>query len=251
MNPNNRSSYNREEQTRIQTDPVRTTPTNQTYNHETVNNPNVDPNQKAAYHDGYVHGRVVENSRQERHLHDRDNNNAARGLLLGILLTSLLGLLAGALYFWNERNEAADPVDPVAPAGQVVEPSVSPSPIERETTIIERVVPIPTPQQTTPPDVNITVPESQNQAPAQSSPTDIAPTTQPNPSITDPNTQLQDVPATSPTPLTPEAGVSGETDTGVTPDDEPVNTAPDNTETNTNSASPTVPSADLSGGSNP
>lgn len=251
MNPNNRSSYNREEQTRIQTDPLRNTQTNQTYTNETVNNPNVDPNQKAAYHDGYVHGRVVENSRQERHLHERDNNNAARGLLLGILLTSLLGLLAGALYFWNERNEAADSVAPVAPAGQVVEPSASPSPINRETTIIERVVPIPTPQQTTPPDVNITVPESQNQAPAQTNPTTTTPTTSPDINITVPNSQTQEVPATSPTPLTPETGVSGETDTGVTPDDEPVNSTPDKTETNSSSTSPSIPSADLSGGSNP
>lgn len=242
MTPNNRNRYNQEEQTRIQNDPLNHTPT--THTSGMANQPIVDESKKAAYHDGYVHGQVVENSRREQHLVDRDNNNAARGLLLGVLLTSLLGLTAGALYLWNERNEEV-----YEPASPVVVPSASPTPrLERETTIIERAVPIPqpAPQQTTAPEVNIT-PQLENPAPVEN-PINSTPTTQPDINITVPNSQTQEVPATEASPTTPEAGVNGET--GVIPEDQPVNEVPDNTSGSSENAAPSVPSADLSGGSN-
>ncbi len=70
----------------------------------------------------------------------RENNNAASGLMLGIILTSLVGLGLGALFLFNQRTE-------------------SPAPTNRQT-IIERTqeVPVPVPQPQAP-DVNINVPQ--------------------------------------------------------------------------------------------
>ncbi|MBW4574997.1 MAG: hypothetical protein KME08_06900 [Aphanothece sp. CMT-3BRIN-NPC111] len=140
-------------------------------------NGNVDPRRAASYRDGYVHGRVSERHLEEESLRVRDNNNAARGLLIGIALTSLLGLGVLAWYlFFNRPVEESTPV--IVPV-----PSASPSPAvsqeQNRTTVIERQgasVPqiIPVPQQAAPapqqgaPKVNITIPNSTQQpAPAR------------------------------------------------------------------------------------
>ena len=127
----------------------------------------VEPGRVTSYRDGYVHGRVLERRRQDEVLEVRDNNNAARGLLIGLSIASLLGLGLAALFFWNQRPEEA-PTQIIVP--QSVSPSPSPQSAETQnrTTVIERQVekvpqvivpqqPASAPQQSAP-NINITVP---------------------------------------------------------------------------------------------
>ncbi len=127
----------------------------------------VEPGRVTSYRDGYVHGRVLERRRQDEVLEVRDNNNAARGLLIGLSIASLLGLGLAALFFWNQRPEEA-PTQIIVP--QSVSPSPSPQSAETQnrTTVIERQVekvpqvivpqqPVSAPQQSAP-KINITVP---------------------------------------------------------------------------------------------
>jgi hypothetical protein len=135
----------------------------------------VDPN-ATPYRDGYVHGRVNERRLNEEGLEVRDNNTAARALLIGIALTSLVGLTLGALFFWNQRQEVITPVAVPVPAAPKPQASQSPS----QTTIIERtidrgtqVVPAPqspasAPQSAPAPRVNINVPSQPAPAPKES-----------------------------------------------------------------------------------
>jgi hypothetical protein len=127
---------------------------------------------EVAYRNGYVNGRVNENkvlSERER-LYEtnqtiRDNDNAARGLLLGFLLTALVGIVGGLTFFFTyANNDESEPIEPVAP---LVVPNgeldVPPSPVEpqsqggNDTTIIERtierteVLPAPPPESSTAP----------------------------------------------------------------------------------------------------
>lgn len=182
-NPNEPKSYGREVRQESYNDAnghTHVTRTNETVNN--VTNPN-------AYRDGYVEGRVTENHYQEEVLAERDNENAGRGLLLGILLTSLAALTAGVIWYYNQRNDDVAPTI-VVPNSQ---PAPSPSPeAKRETTIIEKTrdvpVPVVVPQQQAPapqapapqapaPDINISVPNSVTQPPAQEAPaTEPAPT---------------------------------------------------------------------------
>lgn len=143
------------------------------------------------YRDGYVNGQIAERRLREQDRVIRDNDNAARGLLLGIVVTSLLGLIIGTLFFLN-REEAPVPVAPVIVPSASPEPAASQAPAPRqETTIIERtvdrVVPVPqtrvvpVPQQQSPapaPNVNINVPSS-TQAPAATTAPTTVPTTAP------------------------------------------------------------------------
>lgn len=192
----------------------------------TVNNvPNPD-----AHSAGYVEGRVDENRYQEEVLAERDNENAGRGLLIGILLTSLAALTAGAIWYYNQRNNADVPSTIVIPNSQ---PAPSPSPeAKQETTIIERTrdvpVPVVVPQQQAPapqapapapaapaPDINISVPNSVTQPPA----TQEAPATQPAPTQPDQSsTDTQGAQSSTDAP-TPAEGTSSPTGTtsGSTP----------------------------------
>lgn len=133
------------------------TGTNET-NHPVV------PNNRA-YRDGYVDGRDLEQRRED--LAVRDNDNASRGLLLGIILTSLVGLAVGAAYLVTQRNET-----PVPDNRPIVVPRANPSPNQspqvRER-VIERDRIVPVPQQQAP-DVNVTVPSTGQQAPSQTAP---------------------------------------------------------------------------------
>ncbi|MCT7950513.1 hypothetical protein NG798_11995 [Ancylothrix sp. C2] len=201
----------------------------------------VDTSKQSAYHDGYVHGRVSEHNRDVVRQEVRDNDNAARGLLLGIILTSLVGLTAGALYFMNQRNN--QPVPASAPVIVPAAPTASPSPaattrtdttvIEREVpvsspepTIIERTVPVPvpvpsnSPNQTTiieretvvpvpsnsSPDINITVPNGQSNP---------ASTTEPRGSLEKPASSGGESKGSSPSRATEsqEASPDGNSDT--------------------------------------
>lgn len=98
----------------------------------------------APYQEGYVEGQKVDDGRlfvEEQRV--RDNDNAARGMLIGIIVASLLGLGVLAWYFLNQRE---------APVQQIIVP--------------QRTSPAPQASPSTPPDVNIVVPSGQPQAPA-------------------------------------------------------------------------------------
>ncbi len=166
----------------------------ETQNSETVRNAGT-PEQ---YRDGYTHGRIAEH----RHLEDnqvvRDNNNAARGLLIGIILTSVVGLGAGLYYFLNQRNDEPAPTPtttivpvPVPRATQSPSPAPERTIIQRERTIerVPQVVPIPQTQASPSPQPNITI---------QQPPSSPAPA--PNVNITVPPSSLQQRQDNSATP---------------------------------------------------
>lgn len=220
-NPNENKSYNREVRQESYKDAnghTHVTRTNETVNN--VSNPNT-------YRDGYVDGQVTENRYQQEVLAERDNENAGRGLLIGILLTSLAALTAGAIWYYNQRDDAT-PTTIVVPNSQ---PAPSPSPEARQnTTIIEKTrdvpVPVVVPQQQAPapqapapqapapaPDINISVPNSVTQPPAAQE----APAT-PAPSPSESESSSADTQSSTDT-TTPAAGTSSQTDTtsGSTP----------------------------------
>lgn len=212
-NPNENKNYNREVRQESHNDAnghTHVTRTNETVNN--VSNPK-------AYGNGYVDGQVTENRYQQEVLTERDNENAGRGLLIGILLTSLAALTAGAMWYYNQRNDV-DPVQTiVVPNSQ---PAPSPSPEARQnTTIIEKTrnvaVPVIVPQQQAPapaplapapaPDINISVPNSVTQPPA----TQEAPAT-PAPSPSESESSSTDTQSSTDT-TTPAAGTSSQADT--------------------------------------
>lgn len=221
-NPNEPKSYGREVRQESYNDANGHTHVTRTSEVNNVSNPN-------AYRDGYVEGRVAENHYQEEVLAERDNENAGRGLLIGILLTSLAALTAGAIWYYNQRNDDVPPTI-VIPNSQ---PAPSPSPeAKRETTIIEKTrdvpVPVVVPQQQAPapqapapqapaPDINISVPNSVTQPPAQ------APATQPSPTQSESQSSSTDTQGTQSSTDTssPSAGTSSQSDTtsGSTPTD--------------------------------
>ena len=193
---------------------------------ETSKNNTPDPN---SYQKGYVQGRNTEHSNQQADLSERDNNNARNGLVLGIIVTSLLGLVIGGVWYFSQQNSA--PVNNIVPVVVPVPskssstPSASPQP---RTTIIEKtreipvVVPVPAPQQqVTPsspprqPNINITVPPQQPAA-------EKAPVTQPTPKATQ-------TPTTSPTSITP---------TSQNKDDASTNTVAPGTKSDTSKTTP-------------
>ncbi len=199
MQSNDQNRYNRDVVREEHHDPYNNTHTTRVQTHETLENRNPDPARQAAFHKGYVQGRVSENRHQADIQDVRDRDTAARGLLLGIILTALVGLVGGTLWFLNEMNESYDETLETTPAPAATQ---SPEP-QRETTIIERAVPVPVdrpvdrvvpvpvpvpqepasqpsaaPQPATPPssqtDIDITVPN----APAQTSPDQQVPPAQ-------------------------------------------------------------------------
>ncbi|MEH2352343.1 hypothetical protein [Nostoc sp.] len=210
--PNEPESKNSEVKQESYTDINGNTHTDFTRTSETVKNNAANPN---SYTNGYVRGRNVERSNQAD-LAQRDENNASGGLLLGIIITSLLGLVIGGVWYFNQQNNAAVnnavPVVVPVPSKSSPTPSASPQP---QTTIIERTrevpvpvaVPVPVPQQqVTPPsaprqpDINITIPPQQ-------------PAAEKAPSVTQPAPKATQSPATSPTTNTPASQNDSSTNT--------------------------------------
>lgn len=201
-----------------------------------------------AYEEGYIHGRASERSLENQRQEVRGTNNAARGLLLGVILTSLVGLTVGALFYFNQREESQTPASPVL----VPVPRNSQQP-DRETTIIERTterVPInqeaPTTSQESQPDIRIIVPRTeQQQAPA---PQNTTPQTAPSPvqqqpfvtepSAIPPNTAPQSSPASpqnqtnTDTSTTPQPNRSDRTSRTQTQNQTSTETSPSTTEQN-------------------
>lgn len=115
--------------------------------------------EEVARRDGYVKGRNDENYAQgnlraqeriaaESSARARENNSAASGMLLGLVVAALAAGVGAALYFL-----AGDRSNNVAP---VAAPQIEERTIERETTVIEREVPTPP---VSLPDVQVDVPE--------------------------------------------------------------------------------------------
>ncbi|HEY9859653.1 MAG TPA: hypothetical protein V6D16_09110 [Candidatus Obscuribacterales bacterium] len=192
----------------------------------TVNDP--------AYRDGYVSGQVTERELREENQIVRDNDNAARGLLIGVIATSVLGLILGTLFFLNQREDPA-PVAPIIVPNRSVAPAASPSPsptTKTETQIIERerLVPVPQPQSPAPqapapaPTVNV--------APAPAPTVNVAPAPAPDVNVTVPSNP-------APTSTQPQRGndaTSTQGTSGTT-----TNTAPATSNFNTGNQSGNAP----------
>lgn len=168
-NPNDPQNYGRE---------VRQETYNDTDGHTSISKTTETVNGANTYKDGFVNGQVSERY-QEDALASRDNENAGRGLLIGILLASLAALTAGAVWFANQNNDVAPVTPVVVPVPNRAEPSPVPE-TKTETTVIEKTrdVLVPVPQQQTSPvppqqpsttpeqNVNITVPPVTSPSPA-------------------------------------------------------------------------------------
>ena len=258
MKPNEENSSSREIHQEVHTDAtnghVSTTRTT-----TSVPSTTGKASKEAAHHQGYVQGEMAENHRQLGVQEVRDNENAGRGLLLGILLTSLAGLVLGGVYYFNRGEEAPTPTAaPVIVVPKANQPSATPAPtrtIEREKTIIQKIVPVPVqpspvqkatpapqpspaqkatpaPQPSPAPNINITIPNSQQQAaPSPSSPSNNTNTTVPTPQDEPVSTPPTPAPESSATPSptqdegAPGAGTSGETNTESQSDSNPTGTA--------------------------
>ena len=206
--PNERESKNSEIKQESYTDINGNIHTDLTRTTETVKNSTANPN---SYSNGYVQGRNTERNYQQADLAERDNNNASRGLLLGIIITSLLSLVVGGVWYFNQQNNAA--VDNTVPVAVPV-PSSSPTPSaspQPKTTIIERTREVPVPvavpvpqQQVIPssaprqPDINITIPPQQ-------------PAAEKAPSAIQPSPKATQSPTTSPSSNTVAPGTKSDT----------------------------------------
>lgn len=132
-----------------------------------------------SYRHGYAQGRVSEQRLQERSLRVRDNDNAARGLLLGVLLTGMVALVVGGVLFITREPQPL----PVAPAPADVDGgSQETNNTEIRERVIERtreIIPMPP---AAPPAVENSqpapAPAPADPAPANSAPTDPAPADQ-------------------------------------------------------------------------
>jgi hypothetical protein len=143
-----------------------------------------------SYDRGYVHGKAVERTYQRADLAERDNDNAARGLLLGLLLASIAALVGGFLWYVNIRNnESVNPINQIlVPSPSKPEASPSPEPTQEprnETTIIERTKEVPV-RVEVPVPVPVPVPQQQepSQPEANTAPASPSPTTESSPSQT-------------------------------------------------------------------
>lgn len=218
-NSNERKTHDREVRQEFYNEPSGNTCTNVTRTTETVNNST--PEQRTnSYSDGYVHGKVSERRYQENVLAERDNNNAARGLLLGIIFTSVAALAVGYTWLFNQKNEAPTSVTPTviipnSKSNDKLAPEAKQPP--QKETIIERTrdVLVPVPQQQVPSptpkqDINITVPNSAPSPSAEQAPTNQTSSTpsQNQSSNTDSQAQITDTDST-----TPAQDTSSQTDT--------------------------------------
>ncbi|MEH1792490.1 MULTISPECIES: hypothetical protein [unclassified Nostoc] len=212
--PNEREIKSSEVKQESYTDTNGNTHTHLTRSSETVNNSTANPN---SYQNGYVEGRNSERTYQQADLAERDEKNASGGLLLGIIVTSLLGLIIGGVWYFNQSNKAA--VDntvpvlvPVPSNSSSPTPSASASP-QPQTTIIERTREVPVPvavpvpqQQVVPPaprqpNINITIPPQQPAA--EKAPSVIQPTPKATQSPTSNTSTLQNEGGTSTNTVTP------------------------------------------------
>lgn len=115
------------------------------------------------YQEGYIEGRRDDERLFVDQQRARDNDSAARGLLMGVIIASLLGLGILAWYLLNQRDEQ--------PIQQIIVPENTTSPTPPAPPAPDVDITIPSPQQSqapaAAPDVDITIPSpQQSQAPA-------------------------------------------------------------------------------------
>ncbi len=175
-NPNDYKSYDREVRQETYTDANGQIRTDVTHTTNTSNSTESNPH---AYQDGYVDGRVSERDREES-LIGRDNNNAARGLFIGILITSVVGLVVGTVFFLNQQNET-----PTTVTQPVLVPVPSAKNTERpeKTTIIEKTKEVPVEKIKEVP-VPVLVPQQQSSPAPQTPKAEASPTSTPQQSTT-------------------------------------------------------------------
>lgn len=131
---------------------------------------------EVSYRDGYVHGRNIERDRTIQNRRIRSENNAVSGALLGILITSIIGLIIGAFFIFNTANETESPtIIPIPSAAEPENPEPPVSEGSDNTTIIERTVEkvVPVPQESAPvnpPKIEIKLPETNSSNPSNSQP---------------------------------------------------------------------------------
>ncbi|MEX0270878.1 hypothetical protein AB3R30_17185 [Leptolyngbyaceae cyanobacterium UHCC 1019] len=138
--------------------------------------------------------RLTEQRNYEAAQRDREDSNAFGGLLLGMLLTALVGLGVAAYYFLN--NQRPNTTNIITPAN----PVTSPSPQVKERIIErDRIVPVPQQSAAPAPNVNVTIPNPvAPQAPAaQPAPEQRVQETTPDPVTPDPVAPAPVAPAPS------------------------------------------------------
>ncbi len=137
------------------------------------------PPEGTPYRQGYKQGRLSGRHVQEEYIRARENDSAARGLLLGIVVTSILGLLLGFL-FYITRDTAPTPQSVVAPIPpttepQQVQPATGAQPqgqqpvVEQPETPTETIV-VPQPVFVPVPDQTQTAPPAEGQVPVAPQP---------------------------------------------------------------------------------
>ncbi|GFE67405.1 hypothetical protein [Chroococcus sp. FPU101] len=117
-----------------------------------------------SYQNGYTHGRAAERSYQNN-LSQRDSENTARGLLIGVILASLAAL-GGAYAWYRSQPEASQQTESPVVTPEPVKTQPSPVP-EQKTTIIERVKEVPVEKVK---EVPVLVPVPQSNTPDTSAP---------------------------------------------------------------------------------
>lgn len=149
---------------------------------------------EVAYREGYIQGRNQEEF-HGRINRKRENDSAATGVVIGVILASLAGLVVATLYF-SPRSQQVEQVPVPVPQN-----SPSPAPSTERTTIIERQPQIvPVPQQTqiivpSPDQSNTTQPDTTQSDTTQPS------TIQPDSSTTQPEVTQPDSTFTQPDSL--------------------------------------------------
>lgn len=206
-NPNDPQNYGRE---------LHPEKSSNTDGHTKVTKTTETANGANTYKDGYVNGQIAQ-SYQEDALVSRDNENAGRGLLIGILLASLAALTAGAVWYANQSNN----VNPVTPVVVPVPNRAEPSPVPETKTEIRTIektrdVLVPVPQQQTAP-----APQPSAAAPKQNVNITVPPVTPPSPA------------AKAPVPETPP-----KSDTSSSPDTQSTTTTTENSNTTSESSTP-------------
>ncbi|HEY9834810.1 MAG TPA: hypothetical protein V6D26_29930 [Stenomitos sp.] len=207
---------------------------------ETVNSDAV------SYEEGYVHGRASERSLENQEQQVRREHSATRGLLLGMALTSLVGLVIGVIFYLNQREESSTPTPVLVPARP------APQQPNRETTIIERTTekiqpstpispePRTTPQQSQP-NIRIIVPNSgQQSAPSPQNTTPPIAPTQSQSQPTSPNTSRGTSTTTPPNTTNPDSPTSSQQQipTVTTPTEQPDTTNQTSSESTQNQTQP-------------
>ena len=186
-----------------------------THTRVTRNTETVRHNLPDEYRDGYTHGRIAEAS---------DNGKATRGLLLGLILTSVLGIAGGLLYYLSQRDSEPTTVPVTVPVPSPTA-TLSPTPTpERTIQTSPTFVPIPQTPATTSPTPEPTINIQPSPSPLNVNPeVNITIPPSPTPTPETPSGQTAPTPTTSPdTNALP--GVSGSQSQSQTPTPSPIPT---------------------------